>query len=87
MVSLVREILSGNFESESIISRECPERLWGRECIAVMTNHDMWSREDLSGSKLDLEDPFVVLVFSEGFILSPNLVGAFPGSTHAKDTN
>ena len=40
----------------------------------------------LSGSKLDSEDPFVVLVFSEGYILSPNLVRALLGSIDAKDT-
>ena len=28
--------------------------------------------------------PFVVVVFSEAYILSPNMVGALPGSTLAK---
>ena len=30
--------------------------------------------------------PFVVVVVFEGYILSPNMVGALPGSTLPKDT-
>ena len=36
-------------------------------------------------SLLIILGPFVVVVFSEGYILCPNMVRALPSSTHAKD--
>jgi hypothetical protein len=43
-------------------------------CLSILTN--LWK----------ILGPFVDLVFYEGYILGPKMLGALPGSTLAKDT-
>ena len=43
------------------------------QCLSILTN--LWK----------ILGPFVDLVFYKGYILSPKMIGALPGSTLAKD--